>query len=356
MAQLPPARLGRGVRIALILIPSLILLQVIRRCQSEESSQQASTYTELTGEIFHTYYRIKYDSPIDHSVAVDSTFKAFSHSLNPFDSTSLITAINRNLSTHTDSMLRHVWRASVDIARASGGRYDVTCSPLINAWGFGFDSLRTGLTPAILDSLRGFVGYRSVSLVGEELIKQDQRTIFDFSSISKGYCSDLVGQTLRAHGANNYMVELGGEIAFRGTNPKGEPWRIGINKPIDDETGLLNDLEVIVRLDRPEGGLATSGNYRNYRVVEGKKVAHTINPLTGYPVQTDVLSATILAPSCMMADGLATACMTMTSAEVPALIAQFPGVEYLLILGGEGDKSFRTVMSEGFRKLIVSPE
>lgn len=337
---------GRNIFLVCMALLALLLLV---QCRAERKRQY---YTELSGEIFHTFYRIKYDRSEDYSAAIDSTFSAFSRSLNPFDSTSLITAINRNRSTHTDSMLRHVWSAATRIAEATGGRYDVTCAPMISAWGFGFDSLHR-VTPEVVDSMKQFVGYRGVRIVGEEMIKSDPRTQMDFSSISKGYCSDLIGQVLRQRGAENFLVELGGEIAFRGRNPQGEPWRIGVNKPIDDTTGVNTELELVVSLDREAGGLATSGNYRNYRIVDGRKVAHTINPLTGYPIQTDVLSATILSTSCMLADGLATACMTLPSAEVPNLIAQFPGTEYLLILGDESTGGFRTLMSAGFRALVV---
>ena len=174
----------------------------------------------------------------------------------------------------------------------------------------------------------------------------------DFSSISKGYCSDLVARMLKRRGVTSYLVELGGEIAFEGTNSRGENWVIGVDKPIADPAGVINDFQVRVQLPRTAGGLATSGNYRNFKVVNGKKIAHTIDPHTGYPIQTDVLSATIIAPTCMLADGLATACMTRTAADIPALMQNFPGVEYMLILGDE-KTGFRTVMSPGFERLIL---
>lgn len=319
-------------------------------------SKSEPTYTLLSGEIFHTFYNVQYDLSEDYRSSLDSTFQAFSKSLNPFDSTSLISAINRNSSEETDSMLRHVWLAAKEISEKSAGRYDVTCSPFINAWGFGFDSINRP-EPRVLDSLKAFVGYHKVSLSPEgKMQKEDRRTIFDFSSISKGYCSDLVGEMLHRKGAKSYLVELGGEIAFAGSNPEGKPWRVGINKPIETASNTISDLQLVITLDREQGGLATSGNYRNFKVVDGKKVAHTINPLTGLPIQTDVLSATILAPSCMLADGLATACMTMTSAEVPAFIRQFDGVEYLLILPDEGKDGFKVQMSDGMRRLVRDVE
>lgn len=342
----------RSTLYLLILIGGGGLFLLYRSCLMKQD--EARPYSMLSGEIFHTFYQIKYDLPEDLSGTVNDTFKAFNQSLNPFDSTSLITAINRNKTVETDSMIRHVWRAAYSISEASEGSYDVTCSPYISAWGFGFDSLKQ-VTPRLLDSIRPFVGYQRVRLEETKLIKNDPRTSINFSSISKGYCSDLVATALASKGARNYMVELGGEIAFRGRNPEGKPWRIGINKPIEDTSGVIADVQVIISLDRPEGGLATSGNYRNFKVVDGRKVAHTINPLTGYPIQTDVLSATILAPNCMLADGLATACMTMPSSRVPRLIQKFKGVEYLLILADEGRGGFRTEMSEGMKQLIVEP-
>ena len=297
-------------------------------CQKSGSGSEGD-YTKLTGEVFTTTFSIQYNAQKDYSEAVDSTFHAFSHSLNPFDSTSLSSAINRNESQLMDSMLREVFLQSVVISRHTGGSYDVTCAPLIT-----------------------FVGFDKVHLDGMRMIKEDPRMKMDFSSISKGYCSDLVARMLKRRGVTSYLVELGGEIAFEGTNSRGESWVIGVDKPIADPAGVINDFQVRVQLPRTAGGLATSGNYRNFKVVNGKKIAHTIDPHTGYPIQTDVLSATIIAPTCMLADGLATACMTRTAADVPALIQNFPGVEYMLILGDE-KTGFRTVMSPGFERLIL---
>jgi thiamine biosynthesis lipoprotein apbE len=340
-----PLALRRRALLVGLLLGTLALLPSCR------SSRQEKTYTRLTGEVFHTYFSIQYDLEEDYQREVDSTFHVFSQSLNPFDSTSLITAINRNRSTHTDTMLREVFLQAMEISRHSQGSYDVTCAPLINLWGFGFEKVDS-VSPRAIDSILSFVGYQRVRLEGEEMIKEDPRMKMDFSSISKGYCSDLVGRMLASRGARNYLVELGGEIAYCGGNPSGEPWIIGIDKPIDDPSGQVNDLQLRLQLPREAGGLATSGNYRNYRVVNGVKLAHTIDPRTGYPLQTDVLSATILAPTCMLADGLATACMTRQSSEVPALLAHFPGVEYMLILG-DGHSGFRTVMSPGFKRLVL---
>ena len=124
-------------------------------------------------------------------------------------------------------------------------------------------------------------------------------------------------------------------------------------KPVEGASASDGQFQVRIQLPATAGGVATSGNYRNFKLVDGKKVAHTIDPRTGYPIQTDILSITILAPSCMLADGLATACMTCRAEEVPALVKHFSGVEYMLILG-DGKDGFRTLMSPGFERLVLA--
>ena len=143
-----------------------LLLGTLALLPSCQSSRQAKTYTRLTGEVFHTYFSIQYDLEEDYQREVDSTFHVFSQSLNPFDSTSLITAINRNRSTHTDAMLREVFLQAMEISRHSQGSYDVTCAPLINLWGFGFEKVDS-VSPRAIDSILSFVGYQRVRLEGE---------------------------------------------------------------------------------------------------------------------------------------------------------------------------------------------
>lgn len=318
-------------------------------CSSGQSS--SGEYTKLTGEVFTTTFSIQYDLLTDYSREVDSTFHAFSHSLNPFDPGSIISAINRNETDQADSMLREVFLQSVEISRQTGGSYDVTCSPLINLWGFGFER-GDSITQQAIDSIRAFVGYEKVHFEGLRMVKSDPRVQMNLSSISKGYCSDLVGRMLATKGAQSYLVELGGEIAFRGVNPQGKAWVIGIDKPIEGVTAGEETFQARIELPKSGGGLATSGNYRKFKIIDGHKRGHTIDPRTGYPIQTDILSATILAPSCMLADGLATACMTRKASEIDDLIKHFPGVEYMLILG-DGEHGFRTQMSEGFKRLVL---
>ncbi|MDC7163006.1 FAD:protein FMN transferase [Bacteroides stercoris] len=168
----------------------------------------------------------------------------------------------------------------------TGGIFDVTCAPLINLWGFGFTKFDS-ITPQLVDSIRHFVGFRKVHLQGNRVMKDDPRILLNFSV-------------------------LGGEMIAKGKNPQGWNWCIGIVRPKDDSTGTNSELEQIVQLSE-RLGLATSGNYRNFYLKDGRKYAHAINPITGYPVQKDILSATIIAHQCMLADAYATAFMTLGS-------------------------------------------
>lgn len=251
-----------------------------------------------------------------------------------------------------DDILKTIITRSFDISKASGGAYDITCSPLINAWGFGYEHLKE-VDAQVIDSLKKFVGYEKITLTNDTLIKQDERMKLDLSSISKGYCSDLIASFLKSRGVENFLVEIGGEIAYKGVNPNGEAWRVGINKPLFDTTGLIQDLEEIVVL-QGNGGLATSGNYRNFKLIDGKRVGHTIDPKSGYPIQTDVLSATVIAADCMTADGLATALMVVGSQKAEELMSKFSNTEYLLILGTKDENGFKTMVSPGFRQKIIS--
>ncbi|MDD2513339.1 MAG: FAD:protein FMN transferase, partial [Proteiniphilum sp.] len=177
------------------------------------------------------------------------------------------------------------------------------------------------------------------------------RVTLNTSAIAKGYACDVVGDMLARHGIENYMVEIGGEITARGVNDKGECWRIGVDKPIDDSSGMQHELQTILSLC--DKALATSGNYRNYYIKEGKKYAHTIDPQSGYPSQTDILGATVIADDCMTADAYATAFMAMGIEESRQVAATVEGLHYLFIYE-TGEGSFDTVQSDGFEQFITN--
>lgn len=292
-------------------------------------SKKEYTYHQDQGEIFATGYHIKYAFSRSLKEEIVAEFDRFNLSLNPFMDNSIISKINRNEPVKPDSLFIKVFRKSMEVSRRSGGKFDITASPLINAWGFGFQNMDS-ITPEIIDSLKMFVGFDKISMNEDgEIIKTDPRVTLNTSAIAKGYACDVIADLLERHGIENYMVEIGGEITASGVNDKGECWRIGVDKPIDDPLGMQHELQVILSLCNK--AMATSGNYRNYYVKDGKKYAHTIDPHTGYPSQQDILGATVIADDCMTADAYATAFMAMGMQRSKEVSKELPGLYYYFI-------------------------
>lgn len=273
------------------------------------SREQELLFTSIRGHVFGTNYTISYYSSdtTDYRTEIDSVFDAFNQSLSYYQPNSLISRINRNETDSVDDFFRHVFSRSLQIARETDGRFDVTVSPLVNAWGFGFEK-RGSITPAIVDSLMEFVGYQKSWLEGQRIMKADKRIQFDFNAIAKGYASDVMGAFLETKGIDIYLVEIGGDLVVKGVKPNGSKWRIGIEKPAGSRSDP-QQYDYYVELH--DIGLATSGNYRRYYEVDGQRYAHTIAPQTGYPVTHHLLSASVLAADGISADGYATAFMVM---------------------------------------------
>ena len=267
---------------------------------------------------------------------IDSEFQKFNLSLNPFNPNSIISKVNNNESVEVDDWFIEVFNRAKDVSDHSEGVFDITCAPLVNLWGFGFSKMDS-ITPHMIDSIKQFVGYQKIKLDGRKVIKEDPRILLNCSAIAKGYASDIIARLLEREGVENYMVEIGGEVTMKGVNQNGDCWRIGINKPEDDSTGIKNEVEEIVRLCK-KGGVATSGNYRNFYVKDGKKYAHTIDPRTGYPSEQNILSATIVADDCITADAYATAFMAMGLEKARIAAKNIPGIEYYVIYSDENGK------------------
>ena len=267
---------------------------------------------------------------------IDAEFQKFNLSLNPFNPNSIISQVNRNEPIEADDWFIEVFNKAKEVSDHSEGVFDITCAPLVNLWGFGFSKMDS-VTPQMIDSIKQFVGYQKVRLDGRKVIKDDPRTLLNCSAIAKGYASDVIARLLEREGVENYMVEIGGEVTMKGVNQNGKCWRIGINKPEDDSTGIKNDVGEVVELCK-KGGVATSGNYRNYYIKDGKKYAHTIDPRTGYPSEQSILSATIVAGDCITADAYATAFMAMGLEKAREAAKNIPGIEYYVIYTDENGK------------------
>lgn len=325
-----------------LLLGVLLLLQT-----SCEPKQQ---YYTLTGQL-HTSYTVKYEYKQPLTDEINAEFERFYHLFNAFDSTSVISRINRNETVSVeDSLFSKMFTTAIHISELTGGAYDITCAPIINLWGFGF-SKKDSVTPQHIDSVKAFVGYEKIHLVNGQIRKDDPRLLLNASSLADGTVCDMIAQMLESKGVQNFMVDFGGEVLAKGLNPKGECWRIGITKPIDDASGATQDLQDIVSLCG-RNGLATSGNYRNFYIKDGKKYAHTIDPREGCPVQRDVLGATVIAPEGMLADACATAIMVLGSEGAEKLKEKVPEIEYYLICSDTIGSGYRIVCSEGFRQFL----
>ena len=277
-------------------------------------NQQVGYYS-VKGLVFGTVYKITYQHDGDLKPEIEAELKRFDQSLSPFNDSSVISRVNRNEELVTDSFFQKCFNRSMEISHETKGAFDITVAPLANAWGFGF---KKGAFPdsLMIDSLLQITGYEKVKMDNGKVIKQDPRTMLSCSAVAKGYSVDVIAQLLDRKGIKNYMVDIGGEVVVKGKNPSKGLWRIGINKPVDDSLAVNQDLQTILEIT--DLGLATSGNYRNYYYKDGKKYAHTIDPRTGYPVQHNILSSTVIAKDCMTADALATAFMVMGLEEAEA--------------------------------------
>lgn len=315
-------------------LPLLIFLILgtayIMRENNKQGGGQGKECTNVEGSVFGTFYHITYGSK--DALNIDSVLAEVDKSLSPFNKQSVITAINRNTSMQTDKRFREVFRLSMEVSKETDGAFDITVAPLVNAWGFGFDKAEE-VTDEKIDSLLQFVGYEKVHLQADTICKDDPRLMLDCSAVAKGYGVDAVANFLKSKGIKNYMVEIGGEIAVQGKNPKGEDWHIGINKPDDDSLNTSSELQDVLIISNK--AMATSGNYRNFYVKNHKKYAHTIDPRTGHPIQHNILSATVVAPTCAEADAYATSFMVMGMDGAKAVLKRHAELSAYLIYTDE---------------------
>lgn len=264
------------------------------------------TYRFEEGIAWNTLYHITYESDKDLSDSIISVLNEIDGSLSPFNKESTVSRINDCRTAIVDSHFAAVFKESKKINLESEGAFDPTLAPVIRAWGFGQGHEITADTLR-LDSLMQLVGLNKTSLDGLELYKENPLIEFNFSALAKGYGVDCIADMLIRNGVDNYLVEVGGEIRASGTNKAEKNWTIGIDRPdFDSSPG-----DIVAEIVLTDSAIATSGNYRNYQEAEGTRFGHTISPATGRPVETEVISASVICSTCMEADALATACMVM---------------------------------------------
>lgn len=306
-------------------------------------------YQTDRGRVFGTLYAITYQYSENLQQEIEEELQRFDASLNPFNQASIISRVNRNEEVEIDKFFKTVFNRAQEISEETNGAFDGTIAPLANAWGFGF---KKGDWPdsLMIDSLLELTDYRRIAIANNKVVKEDPRIMISYSAIAKGFAVDVIARYLDSKGVKNYMVDIGGENVLKGLNPHGEPWRIGISKPIEDV--LAQNREILMRFQLTGRGVATSGNYRNFYYKDGKKYAHTIDPRTGYPVQHTLLSATVVAKDCMTADALATAFMVMGREEAEAFARNYPEIGVCFIYSDE-EGNFQTYLTDNMRQYVM---
>lgn len=265
--------------------------------------------------------------------AVDSILHLVDTTLSGYNRKSQLSRFNAGEQVVPNDLFRDIFALSRNLYYETGGAFDVAAGPLFDAWGFGFtqDSLPDGHT---VDSLLACCG---MDAVGEDMssLVPGQRPVLNFNAVAQGYTCDMVRDYLHSIGVKNMLVDIG-EIYCEGVNPKGEPWRIGVDRPVDGNNQPGADLDGIWQGDGSGCGVVTSGNYRKFYIKDGKKYSHTIDPRTGYPVRHSLLSATVIAPDAALADAYATYCMVAGLEEARSFIELRDDLEGYLIYDDGG--------------------
>ena len=263
----------------------------------------------FSGSALGTYYTITYVGEEDENLPkeIDSIFKEINHLYSIFDSTSVVSRINRNETCCYPPELITMIGKSLAVSRSTNGAFDITVGPLVNLWGFGKEKL-CHADSATIDSVRQFVGYDKLTLEGRTFTKKDNRIQLNFNAIAKGEAVDEITRHLQKKGYANCVVNIGGEVRNEGEKPNGKAWNVGIQIPTETKDGII---EANYIFNMPGKSVATSGNYRNYKEIDGERYNHIVDPRTGNCRSSNLLSVSVIASDCATADAYATAFMVM---------------------------------------------
>lgn len=314
---------------------ALAFLLCLGACDSSPKKVQ------LKGAVFGTTWTVTYhgepDALTDNDVeqAITGAFSVVDDSMNNYRESSTLSQLNSLPAGEVfevDWDFALVFNTAIDIHQATAGAYDPSVSPLINLWGFGPEGVTESPKDEQLAIAKSHSGLNQFAwdLSDRSFLKRNTRATLDFSSIAKGYAVDLAGDALDEIGVANFMLEVGGEIQTRGVSPRGDHWRLAIENPI--RAGVGKPYAAVAVSDV---GIATSGNYRNFFEVDGKRFSHLIDPRTGYPIEHDLVSATVIHPSTMVADAWATALMVVGTTEALRLANLYDLSVYLISRNGE---------------------
>lgn len=326
----------------------LLFYLMVGRCRVVEGPPEVM----LTGLTMGTTYTIKIAGPgVEERAsataqAVDALLQQVNNIFSTYIEDSELSRFNKSdgsVPFPLSNGLRRVIEISLEVSRQTGGAFDITVGPLVNAWGFGPDTPAKLPTDAEIAALRERIGYEKLTLENGTLRKARPDVYCDLSAVAKGYGVDCVARKLDELGIANYMVEIGGEVRTRGTHQAGTPWKIAIEKPVTGQRVV----EHIVPLSNLS--MATSGDYRNFFDMDGRRYSHTINPSTGRPIEHRLASVSVLHPECAWADAYATALNVLGPEEGYAL-AERLGLQALFIVRND-DGAFTERATRGFPEM-----
>jgi len=300
--------------------------------------------TKLSGQVFGTSYSVIYDSDTNYEKQFDSLFYVINKSMSTYIQNSDISKLNRNEVVEVDEHFIKVFKASKTIFQHTDGAFDPTIGAVVNAWDFGPEGKIVSLDSTKIDSLMFSVGLEKVKLRGNAILKEQLHTYIDFNAIAKGYAVDVIAEFLESENVTDYLVELGGEIHSKGINKeKLTSWTVGIDRPNFD-----GSQSVLKAINLEDEAMATSGTYRKFKLDEnGNRYAHIIDTKTGYPSKTNVLSVSVLANDCMIADAYATAFQAMGIEKVTKLLETHPELKVFFIFENENNE-LETLALNGF--------
>lgn len=332
-------------------IAKLEATQLQKKASPDKGGKLKVTGTTMGKIVYNVTYLDEQNR--DFKKGIDSVLVAFNDALSTYIPSSEISTFNKGTEiSFKSSFFYPVLAKSQEVYHNTNGAFDPTIGPLINAWGFGFKKAKEGKIP--VDSLKQFVGFdKYLKFDKQKLQKIKEGIVLDFSAIAKGYAVDVVGDYLASQQINNYAVEIGGEVRCRGKNAEGKTWLFGVKNPQYKEGNKQGKSSVFSAIYLEDRAMATSGNYENFYIKEGKKYAHTIDPVTGYPVEHSLLSASVLARDCMTADAYATAFMVMGFEKAKEVLAKQKDLEaYLIYANDKGE--LKAYMTKGAKKYLVN--
>jgi len=322
----------------------IIFLFLLALISCKEQRKPVNNFT--SGNVFGTYYNIQFfgKEKLDYAKQYDSLFSEVNKSMSTYKPTSDISKINKgDSSIIIDHHFTKVFKISKEIHEYTSGYFDPTIGILVNAWDFGPEGKVITLDSLKINNLMLSVGFQNLNIFQGKIINP-KKAFIDFNAIAKGYGLDVISEFLNSNGHQNYLIDIGGEIVAKGINVESSNiWKVGIEEPNFDGT---QSHKKVVALEN--AAMATSGVYRKFKVdVSGAKYSHIINTKTGYPSKTNILSVSVIAPTCTIADAYATAFKAMGIERVRELLKAHPELKVYFIYEDE-NKEIKTLSLNEF--------